>query len=180
MRARVSTTCPRATKKPCLRKLAVAALRAAGTESASAQGQVTTNTDKVTQNARGASYHHQKPKTTTQITSNRATKNRAILSAAVTCVGFSSAACAANRSMAESCVAEPVAVTRTTSGLTVFMVPAITASPTRLDTGLRSPVKMASTALLSAASTVPSQGKVSPAFTSTQSSTCKTLRRTCG
>src|SRR5690606_19487905 len=113
----VSITWPRVTKKPWRRILVVAALNAAGIANASAQGQVTTSTDKVTQSARAGSYQSQKANTQAQTTSKRAIKKRAILSATVTCTGFSSAAWLARRSMADNCVALPIAVTATVNEL---------------------------------------------------------------
>ena len=80
--------------------------------------------------------------------------------------------------MPASRVSLPVRVRRSNSGLAWFTLPAITLSPACLAIGVLSPVSNASSTLLRPSSTSPSQGMVSPGFTSTTSPTASWLTAT--
>ena len=71
--------------------------------------------------------------------------------------------------MPASTVCSPIPVTKMVSGLSRLMLPAITALPASLDTGLLSPVRSASSTALTPDSTVPSAGNASPGLTNSRS-----------
>ena len=86
-----------------------------------------------------------------------------------TTVFLESDICDTERIIRASEVSSPTLCTRTVAKPMVLSVPANTLSETDLSTGIFSPVNMASTTLALPASITPSQGKLSPGFTSTRS-----------
>ncbi|OIQ74859.1 hypothetical protein GALL_434820 [mine drainage metagenome] len=147
------------------------AASAAGTASDSAHGQLTTSTATSVGTMRDGSSHHHSNTVSAATPSKPSVNHCAATSANCAERGLLASACCIRSTIWAMRVPAPVCVARSTSGDCRFMLPASTASPSALCTGLLSPVSKASSTSDAPEITTPSTAAALPLGSSTSSPT---------